>query len=252
MTESKETVSSISFPIKPPGSCKVWKVIELKRKDWKTPIKFTIQEVPEDRYEEVIEHMCTYFIPQEPMCKCMNGKDDPEYVDNFRQFWREVIKQGLTVGAFTENPNGGKPIIAGVNILSLSLKGEHFDSNQITSKKGTKLMNFLEDMCKKGNIYEKYGVDKYIGAFGLSVHPNYQGVALGGHLLDARVEIGREYKLPVTATAFTSPISQKLAARCGFEDIIKKKYAEVADEKGDLLFPGIEAEELKIMGRRLY
>lgn len=59
----------IPFSIKPPGPPKVWKVVEIKKKDAVAPIRFTIQEIPEDRYEEVAEYMCKYFIPDEPMCK---------------------------------------------------------------------------------------------------------------------------------------------------------------------------------------
>lgn len=131
------------------------------------------------------------------------------------------------------------------------------------------------DLCKKARVYEKYGVDRYIGAFGLSVHPSYRGAALGGHLLRTRliyvsksiitfsspiilnifrcrVAIGREYKIPVTSTIFSSPIAQKLAERCGFETLIEQKYEDMVDEKGSPLFPGIESESAKIMARRLY
>lgn len=41
------------------------------------------------------------------------------------------MKQGLCVGAFTENPNGGKPILAGANVLALSFKDEKFDMGEI-------------------------------------------------------------------------------------------------------------------------
>lgn len=66
-----------------------------------------------------------------------------------------------------------------------------------------------------------------------------------------RVNIGREYNIPVTVTAFTSPISQKLAERCGFETLIEKKYDEYVDEKGNLQFSGITVKSIKLMGKRL-
>ncbi|KYQ57221.1 hypothetical protein ALC60_03742 [Trachymyrmex zeteki] len=58
--------------VKPLGqSPKVWQVIEKKNKDGKL-MKFTIQEIPEDRYEDAIQHMCTYFLADEPTCQCLN------------------------------------------------------------------------------------------------------------------------------------------------------------------------------------
>ncbi|XP_076643276.1 arylalkylamine N-acetyltransferase-like 2 [Halictus rubicundus] len=244
----------VTFPLKPPGQTKVWKVVEAAVKGRPgPPVKFTIQEVPEDRYEEVIEHMCTYFIADEPMCKCWNGVKDPDYVQFFRNLWIETLKQGLTVGAFVEDQNGGKPILAGVNVIMLSLQGDDFDRESIgKSKRAQQLMTVLEELLKKANIYEKYGVDRYMGAIGLSVHPSYRGASLGGHILNVRNDIGREYNIEVTATAFTSPISQKLAARCGFEDVVAKDYDDMLDEEGNKVFPGIEAKELKIMAKRLY
>lgn len=65
------------------------------------------------------------------------------------------------------------------------------------------------------------------------------------------MEAGREYDIPVTVTAFTSPISQKLAERCGFETLIEKNYDQFVDKKGNLMFPGIESKSMKVMGKRL-
>lgn len=72
MSKGKGCEPSVTFPIKPPGPPKVWKIVEIKKKDADVPIRFTIQEVPEDRYDEVVEHMCKYFIADEPMCKCIS------------------------------------------------------------------------------------------------------------------------------------------------------------------------------------
>lgn len=70
MSKGEGCEPSVKFPIKPPGPPKVWKIVEIKKKDADVPIRFTIQEVPEDRYDDVIEHMCKYFLADEPMCKC--------------------------------------------------------------------------------------------------------------------------------------------------------------------------------------
>lgn len=242
----------IIFPLKPAGPPKVWKTIEIKKKDTDVPIKFSIQEIPEDRFEDVIDHMCKYFLADEPMSNSLNGINEPEYVETFRIFWNKFLKQGLSVAAFTENVNGGKPIIAGCNILGLSFKGEKLDYNMIKSENGKKVMKIIDELSKKANVYEKYGVDKYMTAFGLSVSPSYRGAALGGHLLDARVDIGREYNIPVTSTMFTSPISQKLAARCGFETLLEKDYVDMVDEKGNQVLPDIKVKSLKVMSKKLF
>lgn len=59
-------------PVKPPGQPpKIWKSIEKVTKDGKL-MKFTIQEIPKDRYEDAVQHMCTYFLVDEPTCQCLS------------------------------------------------------------------------------------------------------------------------------------------------------------------------------------
>ncbi|CAL1682368.1 unnamed protein product [Lasius platythorax] len=119
--------------IKPPGQPpKIWKSIEKVSKDGKT-IKFTIQEIPEDRHEDAVQHMCAYFLADEPICQCLNAKDDPAFVQDMSTIWRLLLVEGISIAAFTDNPNGGKPIIAGMNVLGLGFR----DQNNIISKHQT-------------------------------------------------------------------------------------------------------------------
>ncbi|XP_020291915.1 uncharacterized protein LOC109858758 [Pseudomyrmex gracilis] len=108
--------------IKPSGQPpKVWEVLEKIGKDGKRK-KFTIQEIPEDRYEEAVQHMGTYFLLDEPVCVCLNAANDPEFVKVFSTTWRESLSLGISVAAFTDNPDGGKPILAGINVLFIEYK----------------------------------------------------------------------------------------------------------------------------------
>lgn len=56
----------------------------------------------------------------------------------------------------------------------------------------------------------------------------------------------------MTATIFSGPLSQKSAARCGFEDLLAVDYDQILDEDGKEIFPGIKFKTFKVMGRRLY
>lgn len=140
------------------------------------------------------------------------------------------------------------------------------------------LIDSVMKLSKEAKVYEHYNTDGYMFAFGLSVDPSYRGFKLGGHILNVRwgnihiflyrrfcpekrkiiiflplrEQIGREYKIGVTSTMFTSAISQKLAARCGFEVLLAKDYDQILDEEGKEIFPGIKFKTFKVMGRRLY
>lgn len=251
-TEEKKDMSSC---VKPSGSPKVWSVVDsIKKDDQGRSFKFIIQQIPQDRYEEVLDHMCKYFIADEPLCNSCNGTDDPTYIAYFRELWAELLKQGLSIGAFIDYSDGDKPILAGVNMLGLSIKDkkDSLKIPQIKNKNAERVMRLMGDLTDQARIYETYNVDRYLTAVGLSVNPSYRGQALGGHILKQREKIGQTYKIPVTATVFSSPISQKLAARCGFEDLLEKDYADIKDQEGNVLFPNIKAKTVKVMARRLY
>lgn len=236
--------------VKPLGQPpKIWKSIEKVNKDGKT-IKFTIQEIPEDRYEDAIQHMCTYFLADEPICQCLKGKDDPEFLQDMHAIWHLLLVQGISVAAFVDNPNGGKPIIAGMNALGIGFKDHKDDISKYQFK--SQKCSMVVIMCDTKIAYDYYGTDKYIYGVGLSVDPVYRGYGLGKDLLKIRDLIGQEYNIPVTVTVFTSIISQKSARGAGFELLTAKNFVDVVDENGKQSFPGIKSEKFEILGKRLF
>ncbi|KAK2581577.1 hypothetical protein KPH14_002086 [Odynerus spinipes] len=243
-------------PIRTPGPIKIWNTIDGFKKvgDKSIPVKIMLQEIPEDRYDDAIDHMVTYFLVDEPCCSALKVIGDPLFLRDLRNVWKIILKQGLSVGAFVENPDGGKPEIAGLNVIGVEVKDDHrkVENYKITSLLAQKLIYTVMDLCKEAHIYEFYNTDRYMYALGLSVHPSYRGHALGGHILNTRLQIGREYNIPVTSTAFTSAISQKLAARCGFEVRFEKDYDQILDKEGKEVFPNIKFKTFKVMARRLY
>ncbi|XP_018358704.1 PREDICTED: uncharacterized protein LOC108758322 [Trachymyrmex cornetzi] len=236
--------------VKPLGQPpKVWQVIEKKNKDGKL-MKFTIQEIPEDRYEDAIQHMCTYFLVDEPTCRCLNAKNEPLFIQDITAIWRLLLAEGISVAAFIDNPNGGKPIIAGMNILGIEFKNQKKNLSDYQFK-SEKIKITYKILSITSMIYERYEIDKYINALGLSVDPVYRGYGLGKDLLKVRDFIGSTYGVPATATAFTSIISQKSAASAGFEEFFTKNFADVVDKDGKEYYPNINSKAFKIMGKRL-
>lgn len=237
--------------IKPPGqSPKIWKSIEKVSNDGKT-IKFTIQEIPEDRHEDAVQHMCAYFLADEPTCQYLNAKNDPVFVQDISTLWRLLVTEGISIAAFTDNPNGGKPIIAGMNALGLHFR-DHKDSISKYQFKSQNCKNTIITMSGSTNIaYEHYGVEKYLYAIGLSVDPAFRGYGLGKDILKIRDLIGREYNIPATATAFSSIISQNSAKEAGFELLTTNNFDDFVDENGKQYFPGITTKIFEIRGKRL-
>lgn len=68
LKKTMEKLPSVKPPDQPP---KIWKSIEKATNDGKS-MKFTIQEIPKDRYEDAVQHMCAYFLADEPTCECLS------------------------------------------------------------------------------------------------------------------------------------------------------------------------------------
>ncbi|KAG7203909.1 hypothetical protein KM043_013268 [Ampulex compressa] len=240
--------------VRPPGPPKVWCSVERVDPQTKTPKTYTIQEIPEDRRAEVIDFMCTYFVYDEPLCSSLNAKDDPLFIADYTYILENILEQGIAVGMFTNDSKSEKPLLVGANMIYVESKDheKQFDMTKLKSPLSDKIIGIVIEISKKANIYERYNVDKYMNAFGLCVHPLYRGQALGQDIVRVREMVGREYNIAATSTVFTWPPSQKAAARNGFEVVLEKKYKDIIDEKGNEIFPNIKAEDLKIMGRKLY
>lgn len=67
------------------------------------------------------------------------------------------------------------------------------------------------------NIFEKYGVDKYLTSEGLVVNPDYRRRGIARRLLEVRKDICAKNNLKVTSTIFTTKASNKLAKKAGFK-----------------------------------
>lgn len=237
--------------IRPSGQPpKVWRTVEKIDKNGKS-MKFTIQEIPEDRYEDAVQHMCDNFLADEVTCNCLNAKNDPLFVQDISTIWRLLLAEGISIAAFIENPKGGKSILVGMNALGVDSKTQN-DSISGFEFKSEKCKNTFEIIAKATKIvYERYGVDTYLYAIGLSIEPEFRGYGLGKDLLKIRDLVGPMYGIPATATAFTSIISQKSAAGAGFEEFLTTNFADLIDKNGKEYFPGIKSKAFKIMGKRL-
>lgn len=50
--------------------------------------------------------------------------NDPVFVKDISTIWRLLLAEGISIAAFIDDPNGGKPILAGMNALGIDSKIE--------------------------------------------------------------------------------------------------------------------------------
>ncbi|XP_012221783.1 uncharacterized protein [Linepithema humile] len=241
-----ESMACVKQPGQPP---KVWQLLEKVGKDGK-PLKFTIQEIPEDRYEEAIQYLCKNLVAKEPITKYWNPKNDPLILTDLCTLWTILFTQNISIAAFIDNPNGGKPIIAGINVLGVSIKGhkDGISEYKFMSPISKNIFELINGPTKI--IYERYEVNKYINGIALSVGPIYREYGLIVDFLKIRDQIAREYDIPAATATFTSKILQKMAMNVGFETLVERKFADIVDKNGKQQYSGIKIESLITMGKK--
>lgn len=113
------------------------------------------------------------------------------------------------------------------------------------------IYDLVDYTIKKANVYERYGVDKYLGAMGLSVAPNYRGRGIATEILRARIPLCKAVGLPLTSTCFTAIGSQVAAAKAGYEETYVVSYEDMAKVDERFVFPNITTKYVKCMSKRV-
>jgi hypothetical protein len=121
---------SVPFP-------KIWrKYSGLKRMDNGEVPNFTIQDIPEDRHEDIVEFMTAHFCRDEETCMSIGFLEDPDSVLELQNLWRDVLKQNMALVAFVENEEDEhRPRIAGCNVTCVSTKDEKMTYEQVNPDK---------------------------------------------------------------------------------------------------------------------
>ncbi|XP_063243444.1 uncharacterized protein LOC134542825 [Bacillus rossius redtenbacheri] len=228
---------------------KVWRrAVGRKPVDGKVP-SFVIQDVPEDREEELVDFMEEHFMHNEPLCKCLNINSDSPSVKDKRGLWEEMLAQRIAVVAFLED-DGPRPRIAGANMLGVVTRAEKSVKHEHQGAVIKKIINLLDYLDSLADPFKKYGVEEYITAMGLSVAKEFQGQGLGKELLKARFDVGRAVGVKLTVTAFIAIESQVLATREGFEQLARIDYKDYKVD-GKEVFPGITSKCAILMAKRI-
>jgi GNAT superfamily N-acetyltransferase len=77
------------------------------------------------------------------------------------------------------------------------------------------------------NVFEAYGVDRYLTDYGLVISRDYRQRGIAGEMLKARVDVTKSLGLAVTSSAFTAVGSQKAAEKAGYKEVFSVEFEEV-------------------------
>lgn len=90
----------------------IWE-FQAKDKDSDELVNYTIQKLPENRFQDAIDFLMKYFLPEEAMCECKRIIESEEAVEFAIGFAQDILNEQVSVGCFKD---GSDELIA-VNLL---------------------------------------------------------------------------------------------------------------------------------------
>uniref|UniRef100_U5EV53 N-acetyltransferase domain-containing protein n=1 Tax=Corethrella appendiculata TaxID=1370023 RepID=U5EV53_9DIPT len=205
-------------------------------------VDYVIKDVPEEHFKKAIEHMVLYFINDEPINVCLNMANDRLGIENFKTMWEHFLTKKCVLACYKV----GSEEIVGLNFVGIEMQSPEKAKN-FKSKNFDKLVKTMIYCSKQFDMYKNYGIDRYLTACGLSVHPNYRGRGIGEQILRARVPMCKALGVKATSTVFTGAASQRSAEKCGFEVKFEETYENLAKLGEDYSFPGVKEKIIKTM-----
>lgn len=229
----------------------VWKTMDVDFNGNKR--KFIFQEVPENRYDEILNDVVQAFSRDETICASLDLSNDPKSMISLQKAWKYILEQRISVGVYecTEND---ELILAGVNMLSCkNIKSEVTIKPEPNTclTQTDRIFNFFCELTVKSNVQKIFGDRNYLASDGLYIYPKYRKLGLAKELLRIRHDIGKKYNIKYTKTFFTSNISQSLAEGEGFITMLNYDYKHAVDDEKNPLFPLLEGKYVKCMIKHL-
>ncbi|EEB19476.1 conserved hypothetical protein [Pediculus humanus corporis] len=219
--------------------------------------KFIIQDFTEEWRDQVIQIVTDFFLRDEPLSKSINFKKNNNDVQAFLKYIHEYLNKKMVLIAIVENLNelgdGNLPLLAGCNITGVITKGEKEgdDDDKNVSEQTRKIFKILEKIEEMNDPYKYYGVNEFLYALGLTVHPAFRGHNLGHEILKARFPLCKATGIKSTVTVFTAIASQIAATKAGFELLAEIVYDDYKDENGEVVFKIESTKTVKLMGKRI-
>uniref|UniRef100_A0A1B0DNF1 N-acetyltransferase domain-containing protein n=1 Tax=Phlebotomus papatasi TaxID=29031 RepID=A0A1B0DNF1_PHLPP len=216
---------------------RVWWRFKAKDPESGQTVDYRIEDLTEDRYDEVVDLMINCFVPDEIMSKSIGTADDKVSMAEMRGFWKESMPNKLTLVCYKE----GSTEICGLNILEV-VEESSTSADDLSAIKGKcfrQIFSVLLLLKKKADVYGRYKVDKYLHGLGLLTLPKYRGCGIATELLKARFPLMKAMDLSLTCTLFSGPGSQGAARKAGFTDDIVVTYESLGKDEPFVTFPNI-------------
>lgn len=93
-------------------------------------VEYKIQDIPENRYDEVGKFMLSYYVPYEPKLVARNAQNDQDALDDCYNVYMRALKQNISVTCFKR----GSDEFVGINILEVLARDYKNNDNNCSYK----------------------------------------------------------------------------------------------------------------------
>ncbi|XP_077299168.1 uncharacterized protein LOC143920245 isoform X2 [Arctopsyche grandis] len=206
----------------------VWRRFEKTIKNGKK-LKFKVQDLTEDMHYEVLEFMKKYYMKDEPWSANAGTANDSVAIQMFEEYVQKyVFPQKLSIICVLDDDNANSPgELIGCNLLGVKRKVEVGVYNQLDL-----LAIFNEYIKHCPDVFEKYNVGEYLGAYGLCVRTEYRRMNIASEILRTRLPIMKSLGLTISNTDFTGLAAQKAAYKAGFKVDVSVSYDKIRHATG--------------------
>lgn len=188
---------------------RVWHRFEAKDLESEKIVNYCVQDLTPEYYESVIELYKANYIPYEIVFKSLNISEDEVSMDELLNTWRTAFKQNVSLVCINEDSHE----LVGANILIIKESNEpHLEFKGECWKV---IYNVNTFVANSANIFEKYEINYYLSALGLTVDRRYRNRGIATEILQTRIPLCKALGIKITANNFTK-YGGKVASKVGF------------------------------------
>lgn len=203
---------------------------------------YLIQDLPEEYFDVALDLLVKEHLRDEMLHDCRGLVNNPDAVKEAYNDWRKKLKNRFSIACFTCEGTD----LVGVNVLGVISKDDVETDDvswnlfkilfyhkinfflQLKTPEFKDVVGALDYIQMQHNVFEKYGVDKFLTDYGLVINRDYRQRGLAGEFMKARIEVAKALDLKVVSSAFTAVGSQKAAEKVGFKETFSIPLAELA------------------------
>ncbi|KAG6450274.1 hypothetical protein O3G_MSEX006480 [Manduca sexta] len=215
---------------------RVWSRFSAKASDG-TVLKFRIEDMTEDRIEDVMTLLMTHFATEESLHRGSGVPKNPkamaELQEIYKELWNEKPNQIVICVSDEETTTNSE--LLGASVMDLETREEaskEIRHDNATTEEIKKFLEIITCLFTKYNVFDKYDLDKFYDDRGVVVLPKCRGLGIAQEFFRVRRLMCKEHNIPMTGGWMTSFGSQKAAIRDNWETVFEINYEDFGKEVG--------------------